>query len=109
MDDDELVAVQELDEELRMMLEDPDKYLSDATSNHPDVTGAISIPPKLYGQERPMERLMNAYQSVFVKRQNDRGVVLISGRAGSGKVGRLTSACLPFNWSERFLYLQPPR
>ena len=88
--EEELVTVRELDEDLRLMLEAPDKYLVDMVSTDLGITGTLCIPPKLYGQERPMEILTNAFQSIFITRQNNRGLVLISGCAGSGKV-----RCLP--------------
>ena len=89
--EDDLVTVRELHEDLRLMLEAPDKYLVDIVSNDLGITGTLCIPPKLYGQERPMEILTNAFQSIFITRQNNRGLVLISGRAGSGKVRCLAS------------------
>lgn len=68
--------------DLRLMIEFPDKYLFDALPS----TGRLDFFPELYGMQSQRNKLMNAFQSVVVTREERRGLVLISGRSGSGKV-----------------------
>ena len=80
--ENQFLSVSDVEADLCRMVAQPDKYLfGDA------VTGEVLAPSRLYGRSLEQEQLQEAFLSVFATRQQQRGVVYISGRAGSGKVG----------------------
>ena len=84
------LSVSDVEADLSRMVAQPDKYLfGDAA------TGELLVPPRLYGRSLEQEQFQEAFLSVFATRQQQRGVVYISGRAGSGKV-RPEKPILPF-------------
>ena len=89
-DENRFLSVSDVEADLCRMVAQPDKYLfGDA------VTGELLGPSRLYGRSLEQEQLQDAFLSVFATRQQQRGVVCISGRAGSGKV-RPEKPILPF-------------
>ena len=77
-------SLSDVDNDLRLMIEFPNKYLFDAP---PEVlTGRLGFPSDLYGLQMQQNKLMNAFKSVVVTGEERHGLALISGRSGSGKV-----------------------
>ena len=77
-------SLSDVDNDLRLMIEFPDKYLSDAPPEAS--TEKLSLSSELYGIQTQRNKLINAFQSVVVTQEERRGLALISGRSGSGKV-----------------------
>jgi len=76
-------SITDVEEELDRMIADPKRYLFD----DPRAWGELRPPSRLYGCRIQKEKLLQAFRSVFVTREDSRGLTLISGRSGSGKVG----------------------
>ena len=82
--ENEFTSIFEVDDELKTMIEFPEKFLFDLPSSASTVT--LNIPAKMYGQDRQRAKLMDAFQSVLIACEDARGLAVISGQAGSGKV-----------------------
>ena len=80
------LSVSDVDADLSRMVAEPDKYLFGGAA-----TGEVVTPSRLYGRSLEQQQLQEAFLSVFATRQEQRGIVYISGRAGSGKV-RISSS-----------------
>ena len=81
----EFASISEVDDELRMMIEFPEKFLFDLPPSAS--TGTLNFPDTMYGQDQQRAKLTNAFESVLIACEDARGLAVISGRAGSGKVG----------------------
>ena len=80
-------SICDVDNDLQLMIEYPDKYLLDPP--HDTSTGRLlGISSELYGVQMQQNKLMNAFQSVIVTGQEGRGLALISGQSGTGKVSQ---------------------
>ena len=79
-------AMSAVDNDLRLMIDFPDKYLFDAPPEA--TTGRLDMPSGLYGVHTQRSKLANAFQSVVATGEERHGLALISGRSGSGKVSR---------------------
>ena len=77
-------SISDVDSDLKLMIELPNKYLFDAPPEAS--TGKLSLSSDLYGIRMQRSKLMNAFESVVVTGEERRGLALISGRSGSGKV-----------------------
>ena len=74
----------DVDNDLRLMIEFPNKYLFDAP---PEAwMGRLDFPSDLYGIQRQRAKLKNAFRSVVVNGEERHGLALIAGQSGSGKV-----------------------
>ena len=80
-------SLSDVDNDLQLMIEFSDKYLFDALPEAS--TGRLEFSSELYGMQTQRSKLMNAFQSVVVTREEHCGLALISGRSGSGKVSSL--------------------
>jgi len=76
--------ISSVDADLRLMIDYPRKYLFDP----PNVvsTGKLEFSSELYGVQIQQGKLMAAFQNVVVTGEERRGLVLISGPSGAGKV-----------------------
>ena len=79
-------SICDVDNDLRLMIEYPDQYLLDPP--HETSTGKLIASSKLYGAQSQQNKLANAFQSVIVTGEERRGLVLISGQSGTGKVSQ---------------------
>ena len=77
-------SVADVEEELHRMITYPERYLNDAEAKYS--SSELRPPSRIYGRKIQEEKLLQAFQSVFVTREDSRGLALISGRSGSGKV-----------------------
>lgn len=82
-------SLSDVDNDLRLMIEFPDKYVFDAPPE--TSTGKLGLSSELYGMQTQRNKLISAFQSVVVTREERRGLALISGRSGSGKVRFISS------------------
>lgn len=83
---DRFQSICDVDNDLQLMIEYPDKYLFDPP--HDTSTGKLAVSSELYGVQMQQNKLMNAFQSVIVTGKERRGLVLISGQSGTGKVSQ---------------------
>ena len=83
-------SISDVDRDLQLMIESPSKYLFDAPPEAP--TGKLGVSSELYGIQTQRSKLMNAFRSVVVTGEEPRGLALISGRSGSGKVSSVTGS-----------------
>ena len=82
--ENEFTSIFEVNDILETMIDFPEKFLFDLPSSASTVT--LNIPAKMYGQDRQRAKLMDAFQSVLIACEDARGLAVISGQAGSGKV-----------------------
>jgi len=87
-------SLSDVENDLRLMIDFPTKYLFD--NLHETSTGRLGLSQELYGIQRQRERLMNSFQEVIVSGKVSRGLALISGRSGSGKVRSTVTIVTPF-------------
>lgn len=83
-------SIADVEEELHRMITYPERYLNDPVAK--DSSGELRPPSRIYGCKIQKEKLLQAFRSVFVAREDSRGLALISGRSGSGKVCNLLRA-----------------
>ena len=83
---DRFQSILDVDNDLRLMIEYPDKYLLEQSQEV--FAGIFNSSSKLYGMQEQQNKLMNAFESVIVTGQERRGLVLISGQSGTGKVSQ---------------------
>ena len=81
---DRFQSILDVDNDLRLMIEYPDKYLVDPQGI--SSAGKLDVSTELYGVQAQQNKLMDAFRSVFVTGEESRGLVLISGQSGTGKV-----------------------
>ena len=86
---DRFQSILDVDNDLRLMIEYPDKYLLEQSQEV--FAGTFNSSSKLYGMQEQQNKLINAFQSVFVTGEEPRGLVLISGQSGTGKVSSSSS------------------
>ena len=89
--ENEFESIFEVDDTLETMIDFPEKYLFDLPPS--SSTGILNIPAKIYGQDLQRAELMDAFQSVLIACEDARGLAVISGRAGSGKVRYCFTTC----------------
>ena len=98
-------STEDVEEELRDMLEKPGQYLYD-TAEAVYCGGQLRFAQgKLYGRSEEVAILMSAYDRVIQSKKEKRGIALINGYAGTGK-SSLVDQILPRLNSDRasFVY-----
>ena len=98
-------STEDVEEELREMLEKPGRYLYD-TAEAVYCGGQLRFAQdKLYGRSEEVATLMSAYDRVIHSKKEKRGIALINGYAGTGK-SSLVDQILPRLNSDRasFVY-----
>eukprot|EP00563_Minutocellus_polymorphus_P009506 CAMPEP_0181023288 /NCGR_PEP_ID=MMETSP1070-20121207/1972_1 /TAXON_ID=265543 /ORGANISM="Minutocellus polymorphus, Strain NH13" /LENGTH=1457 /DNA_ID=CAMNT_0023100295 /DNA_START=2921 /DNA_END=7294 /DNA_ORIENTATION=+ len=98
-------STEDVEEELREMLEKPGRYLYDAAEAVYCDGQLRFAKDKLYGRSEEVATLMSAYDRVIHSKKEKRGIALINGYAGSGK-SSLVDQILPRLQSDRasFVY-----
>ena len=100
-------SIGDVEDDLERMIVMPDKYVfgqpSLPSSSSTTAAGQMQIATTLYGRQVQQSQLMQAFQGVIVTGEESRGLALVSGPSGSGKVCmfnfiiRLTRyQCFPF-------------
>ena len=85
-------TLKDVEDDVERMIVDPDKYVFGQASLSISSNGSgggqtmnISA-TTLYGREAQESKLLQAFESVMAASENSRGLALVSGRSGSGKV-----------------------